>query len=97
MGVVWGGGGARGNVFLAFYAISNISRKINSGNKFHLMFSSCVFYARSNCNIFKNFFGNIDKVPLHINERWFLQIDIHCGNIYPIYIYIKNCHSGVSF
>ena len=31
MGVVWGGGG--GNIFLAFYAISNISRKNNSGNK----------------------------------------------------------------
>ena len=30
MGVVWGGGG---NIFLAFYAISNISRKNNSGNK----------------------------------------------------------------
>ena len=30
MGVVWGGGG---NIFLAFYAISNISRKNYSGNK----------------------------------------------------------------
>ena len=27
------GGGLGGNIFLAFYAISNISRKNNSGNK----------------------------------------------------------------
>ena len=32
VGVVWGGGGG-GNIFLVFYAISNISRKKNSGNK----------------------------------------------------------------
>ena len=64
-----GGGGC--NVFLTFYAISNISRK-----KFweykpiisHLMFSSCFFlYA-----------GNIEKCPFTysywLNERWFLQI-----------------------
>ena len=54
MGVVLGGGGC--NVFLIFYAIYNISRKNNFGNKIfffflrktiisHLMFSSCFFYA----------------------------------------------------
>ena len=77
VGVVWGGGGC--NVFLTFYAISNISRK-----KFweykpiisHLMFSSCFFlYA-----------GNIEKCPFTysywLNGRWFLQIvDIHVGNL----------------
>ena len=31
-GLGWGGGGC--NIFLAFYAISKISRKTNSGNKF---------------------------------------------------------------
>ena len=64
---MWGGC----NVFLTFYAISNISRK-----KFweykpiisHLMFSSCFFlYA-----------GNIEKCPFTysywLNGRWFLQI-----------------------
>ena len=46
--------GGGGGVFLAFYAISNISRKHNSGNKFfffffrktilfHLIFSLCFF------------------------------------------------------
>ena len=29
----WFGGGGGGNIFLAFYTISNISRKNNSGNK----------------------------------------------------------------
>ena len=67
----WFGGGGRCNIFLTFYAISNISRK-----KFweykpiisHLMFSSCFFlYA-----------GNIEKCPFTysywLNGRWFLQI-----------------------
>ena len=67
----WFGGGGGCNVFLTFYAISNISRK-----KFweykpiisHLMFSSCFFlYA-----------GNIEKCPFTysywLNGRWFLQI-----------------------
>ena len=34
----WFGGGGVGNIFLAFYAISNISRKNNSGNKKQNMF-----------------------------------------------------------
>ena len=76
MGVVWGGGGC--NVFLTFYAISNISRKKILGiqNKIiisHLMFSSCFFlYA-----------GNIEKCPFTysywLNGRWFLQI-VDIGN-----------------
>ena len=44
VGVVWGGGGC--NVFLTFYAISNISRKKIWEYKTiisHLMFSSCFF------------------------------------------------------
>ena len=46
-GVVWGGGGGGCNVFLTFYAISNISRKKILEYKpiiSHLMFSSCFFF-----------------------------------------------------
>ena len=67
------GGGLGGgcNVFLTFYAISNISRKKIWEYKpiiSHLMFSSCFFlYA-----------GNIEKCPFTysywLNGRWFLQI-----------------------
>ena len=70
----WGGGGC--NVFLTFYAISNISRKKIWEYKTiisHLMFSSCFFlYA-----------GNIEKCPVTysywLNGRWFLQI-VDIGN-----------------
>ena len=54
-GVVWGGGC---NVFLTFYAISNISRKKIWEYKpiiSHLMFSSCFFCMLQNI-----------KVPLHL-------------------------------
>ena len=65
----FGGGGC--NVFLTFYAISNISRKKIWEYKpiiSQLMFSSCFFlYA-----------GNIKKCPFTysywLNGRWFLQI-----------------------
>ena len=65
------GGGGACNVFLTFYAISNISRKKYLGiqnNYFSLMFSSGFFlYA-----------GNIVKCPFTysywLNGRWFLQI-----------------------
>ena len=68
------GGGC--NVFLTFYAISNISRKKFWEYKIiisHLMFSSCFFlYA-----------GNIVKCPVTysywLNGRWFLQI-VDIGN-----------------
>ena len=67
-GVVWGGGC---NVFLTFYAISNISRKKIWEYKpiiSHLMFSSCFFL----------YVGNIEKCPFTysywLNGRWFLQI-----------------------
>ena len=68
---MWGG-----NVFLTFYAISNISRKKIWEYKAiisHLMFSSCFFlYA-----------GNIEKFPVTysywLNGRWFLQI-VDIGN-----------------
>ena len=88
----WFGGG--GNVFLAFYAISNISRKKVLGiNKIYN---------------FLFFFGNIEKCPFTywLNGRWFHQIvdignfnmklhgrwfsqivDGDSGNLYPIYIY----------
>ena len=67
----WFGGGGGCNVFLTFYAISNISRKKIWEYKpiiSHLMFSSCFFlYA-----------GNIEKCPFTysywLNGRWFLQI-----------------------
>ena len=73
MGVVWGGGC---NVFLTFYAISNISRKKIWESKTiisQLMFSSCFFlYA-----------GNIEKCSVTysywLNGRWFLQI-VDIGN-----------------
>ena len=71
---IWGGGGC--NVFLTFYAISNISRKKKSEYKTiisHLMFSSCCLYA-----------GNIVKCPFTysywLNGRWFLQI-VDIGNL----------------
>ena len=71
---MWGGGGC--NVFLTFYAISNISRKKFWEYKAiisHLMFSLCFFlYA-----------GNIEKCPVTysywLNGRWFLQI-VDIGN-----------------
>ena len=70
----YGGGGC--NVFLTFYAISNISRNKIWEYKiiiYHLMFSSCFFlYA-----------GNIVKCPFTysywLNGRWFLQI-VDIGN-----------------
>ena len=70
------GGGGGCNVFLTFYAISNISRKKIWEYKTiisHLMFSLCVFlYA-----------GNIEKCPVTysywLNGRWFLQI-VDIGN-----------------
>ena len=71
-----GGGGGGCNVFLTFYAISNISRnKIWEYKTIisHLMFSSCFFlYA-----------GNIEKCTVTysywLNGRWFLQI-VDIGN-----------------
>ena len=69
VGVVWGGGGC--NVFLTFYAISNISRKKNLGIQ-NNYFSFNVLYA-----------GNILKCPFTysywLNRRWFLQI-VDIGN-----------------
>ena len=41
---------------------------------------------------FLDFFGNIEKCPFTywLNGRWFLQlVDGDSGNLYPIYIYIK--------
>ena len=60
------GGGVECNVFLTFYAISNISRKNNLGIQ-NNYFSFNVLYA-----------GNIVKCPFTysywLNGRWFLQI-----------------------
>ena len=74
MGVVWGGGGC--NVFLTFYAISNISStKIWEYKTIisHLMLFFVLFlYA-----------GNIEKWPFTysywLNGRWFFQI-VDIGN-----------------
>ena len=97
------GGGGCNVFFLAFYAISSISRKktfwedfffFRKTILFHLMFSSCF------CMLdlfptfleFCYFFGNIEKFPFTywLNGRWFLQIvDRDSGNLYPIYIKTK--------
>ena len=63
----WLGGGGGCNVFLTFYAISNISRKIQTK-----YFSFNVFF------VFFLYAGNIEKCPFTysywLNGRWFLQI-----------------------
>ena len=66
VGVVWGGGC---NVFLTFYAISNIFWKKNLGIQ-NNYFSFNVLYA-----------GNIVRCPFNywLNGRWFLQI-VDIGN-----------------
>ena len=74
MGVVWGGGEC--NVFLTFYAISNISRKTNLGMQ-NNDFSFNVFFL-----VFL-YAGNIVQCPFTysywLNGRWFLQI-VDIGN-----------------
>ena len=66
----FGGGGC--NVFLTFYAISNISRKKNLGIQINY-FSFNVFFV-----YFFLYAGNIEKCPFTysywLNGRWFLQI-----------------------
>ena len=75
VGVVWGGGGGC-NVFLTFYAISNISRKKYLGIQ-NNYFSFNVFF------MFFFYAGNIEKCPVTynywLNGRWFLQI-VDIGN-----------------
>ena len=73
----FGGGGGGCNVFLTFYAISNISRnKILEYKPIisHLMFSLCFFL----------YVGNIEKCPFTysywLNGRWFLQIIVDIGH-----------------
>ena len=66
-----GGGGGGCNVFLTFYAISNISRK--NIWEYKTIISHLIFlYA-----------GNIEKCPVTysywLNGRWFLQI-VDIGN-----------------
>ena len=86
---MWGGGR---NVFLAFYAISNISRKKISWNKkiliifLEFFFSFNVFFVFFMLDLFPTFkksliFGNIEKCPFTywLNGRWFLQI-VDIGN-----------------
>ena len=69
------GGGC--NVFLTFYAISNISRKKNLGIQ-NNYFSFNVFF------VFFLYAGNIVKCPFTysywLNGRWFLQI-VDIGNV----------------
>ena len=74
---MWGGGG--GNVFLAFYAISNISRNKNLRKTilFHLMFSLCFFYAISISIIFILIFdpkGDGWWGVVMLSWEWFLQM-----------------------
>ena len=73
-----GGGGGACNVFLTFYAISNISRKKNLGIQ-NNYFSFNVFF------VFFMYAGNIVKCPFTysywLNGRWFLQI-VDIGNFY---------------
>ena len=73
MGGLGGGGGC--NVFLTFYAISNISRKKNLGiqtNYFSLYFN--VFF------VFLLYAGNIEKCPFTysnwLNGRFLQIVDI---------------------
>ena len=65
----WFGGGGGCNVFLTFYAISNISRKKNLGIQTNY-FSFNVFF------VFFLYAGNIKKCPFTysywLNGRWFL-------------------------
>ena len=87
-----GGGfflGGGGNVFLAFILFPTFLEKKNLGINFffrktilfHLMFSSCFFYARSISNIFRILFVNIEKCPFTywLIGMWFLQI-VDIGN-----------------
>ena len=71
-----GGGGGGCNVFLTFYAISNISRKKYLGIQ-NNYFSFNVFF------VFFLYAGNIVKCPFTysywLNGRWFLQI-VDIGN-----------------
>ena len=83
---MWGGlGGGGCNVFLTFYAISNISRK-KSGNTKYKSAPSLqlvkweVVSLNSRYRAFYHEIGNIEKCPFTWG-RWFLQIvDIHVGN-----------------
>ena len=68
----WFGGGGGCNVFLTFYAISNISRKKILEYKpiiSHLMFSSCFFFM---LEILKS--APSLTASYWLNGRWFLQI-----------------------
>ena len=70
---MWGGFGGGGgcNVFLTFYAISNIYRKKHLGIQ-NNYFSFNVFF------VFFLYAGNIEEFPITysywLNGRWFLQI-----------------------
>ena len=81
VGVIWGGGC---NVFLTFYAISNISRKKYLGIQ-NNYFSFNVLYA-----------GNIVKCPFTysywLNGRWFLQI-VDIGNFIMRFEILKSSPS----
>ena len=79
---MWGGlGGGGCNVFLTFFAISNISRK----KIWEFIFISSI---HAIFNIKKNNNNNIEKCPFTywLNGRWFLQIvDGDSWNLYPLY------------
>ena len=88
------GGGGGCNVFLPFYAISNISRRkqILGIKYFSFNVFFVFFYARSISNILRFFLGNIEKCPITywLNGWWFPQIvDRDSGSLYPIYMYKK--------
>ena len=80
----WGGGGGC-NVFLTFYAISNISRKKIWEYKIiisHLMFSSCLFFV---C-------WKYCKVPLHLQllVKWEVVSPNTCSRYRECYHEIGN-------
>ena len=95
MGVVWeGGGGGRCNVFLTFYAISNIffcmleiERDSWNLDPLYPLFPCSDFVSQmwgglgGGCNVFLTFYA-ISNIFLYAgNGRWFLQfVDIHVGN-----------------
>ena len=85
----FGGGGGGCNVFLTFYAISNISRKNNLGIQ-NNYFSFNVFF------VFFLYAGNIVKCPFTysywLNGRWFLQI-VDIGNFIRRLEILNSAHS----
>ena len=80
-------GGGLGNVFLAFYSISNIFKnKILGIKTFFGDIEKCPFTYWLNGRWFHQIV-DIGNFNMTLNGRWFPQIvDRDSGNLYPIYI-----------